>query len=292
MNYDLVIINGDSFSEGNGLYRQFDTYKDECKYYDLWLKLKETSEGGSEVFLDRCFSWGLKVAEILGVPILNISKSGSSNKSILRRWYYISDILPHNNHTGVNEYKIGEENWIFLEPDAQTFTKFDKRKLSNFKNPLCITQWSGAHRSDMVYRTGCFSLNPSMSQPEEARHFLKQNGIPIDEEKFITFFQYYLNLISIDYLVNYESLNILMAFKGLMDMKGYESYSIAHRMQDGLEFGFDKIIGNVLPLSTTKQIENDTYTLKDVGIDNLHYSLEGHEYFGQSILNLTKKNVI
>jgi len=44
MKYDLVIINGDSFSEGNGLYRQFDTYKEECKYYDYWLELKKAPE--------------------------------------------------------------------------------------------------------------------------------------------------------------------------------------------------------------------------------------------------------
>jgi len=56
MSYDLVIINGDSFSEGNGLCRQFEKLGEECKHYENWLQLKKISE--SEVFLDRSFSWG------------------------------------------------------------------------------------------------------------------------------------------------------------------------------------------------------------------------------------------
>ena len=45
-------------------------------------------------------------------------------------------------------------------------------------------------------------------------------------------------------------------------------------------------------MKATQIIENNTYTLKDVGIENLHYSLEGHEYFGESILNLIQKEII
>jgi hypothetical protein len=76
MSYDLVIINGDSFSEGNGLCRQFEKLGEECKHYENWLQLKKISE--SEVFLDRSFSWGTRIAELLDIPVLNISKSGSS----------------------------------------------------------------------------------------------------------------------------------------------------------------------------------------------------------------------
>ena len=45
-------------------------------------------------------------------------------------------------------------------------------------------------------------------------------------------------------------------------------------------------------MNDTKRIEENTYTLKDVGIENLHYSLEGHEYFGESILNMIEKGII
>jgi hypothetical protein len=71
-----------------------------------------------------------------------------------------------------------------------------------------------------------------------------------------------------------------------MDSNGVDSYSIPNRLADILEFGYEKVIGNVLPFEETKKIEENTFTLKDVGIDNLHFSLEGHEYYGEQILNL------
>jgi hypothetical protein len=77
-----------------------------------------------------------------------------------------------------------------------------------------------------------------------------------------------------------------------MQINGFESYSIAHRMASGMEFGYDTILNNVLHMNDTKHIEENTYTLKDVGIENLHYSLEGHEYFGESILNMIEKDII
>jgi hypothetical protein len=63
-------------------------------------------------------------------------------------------------------------------------------------------------------------------------------------------------------------------------------------MAKTMEFGYDKILNNVLPINDTHKIEENTYTLKDVGIENLHYSLEGHEYFGESILNIIQKDII
>jgi len=37
---------------------------------------------------------------------LILAKSGSSNKSILRRWYYLMGILPKNNSANITDYKI------------------------------------------------------------------------------------------------------------------------------------------------------------------------------------------
>jgi hypothetical protein len=290
MKYDLVVINGDSFSEGNGLYRQFTTYKEECKYYDYWLELQQHST--NEVFLDRSFSWGLRIAELLGVPLLNISKSGSSNKSILRRWYYLCGIAPTSNPQFIYDYKVGEENWVFLEPNKKVFKKHSRQLFKNYKNPLCITQWSGSYRADMAYKSLVHSLNPGMNQIGIVEDWLKNNDIPVDSEKFHTFFSYFTNFVMNDYLVQYENLNNLMAYNQLMQMNGFESYSIAHRMANTMDFGYDRILNNVLPIKETKRIEENTYTLKDVGIENLHYSLEGHEYFGESILNMIQKDII
>jgi hypothetical protein len=290
MNYDLVVINGDSFSEGNGLYRQFDTYKEECKYYDYWLDLKKYDN--NEVFLDRAFSWGLKIAELLGVPLLNISKSGSSNKSILRRWYHLCGITPLNNQYFISDHRSGDDKWVLLDPTHKRTTKFQVKDFSNFKNPLCITQWSSAFRTDMTFKSLCYSMNPGMGSIQLAEEWLKSYNIPIDPVKFYTFFEYYNNLVLTDYLVNYDTINNLMAFKCLMDSNSFESFSVAHRMANTMDFGYDKILNNVLPIKQTQLIESNTYTLKDVGIENLHYSLEGHEYFGESILNLIQKEII
>jgi hypothetical protein len=122
--------------------------------------------------------------------------------------------------------------------------------------------------------------------------WLKNNDIPVDSEKFHIFFSYFTNFVMNDYLVQYENLNNLMAYNQLMQMNGFESYSIAHRMANTMDFGYDRILNNVLPIKETKRIEENTYTLKDVGIENLHYSLEGHEYFGESILNMIQKDII
>lgn len=284
MNYDIVIINGDSFSEGNGLYRQFDTYKEECKYYQYWLDLKKKSN--SEVFLDRSFSWGLKIAELLNVPLLNISKSGSSNKSILRRWYYLFGIKPKVNPNFIYDYKNGEEHWAFLDPNKKEFEKFNEKLFKNYKSPLCITQWSGSFRADITFKSLVHSLNPGMNQIDIVEKWLEQNQIPLDKDKFYTFFTYFSNLALSEYLVQYENLNNLFAYNSLLNTNGVKGFSIAHRMADTMEFEYDKIVNGVLPIDKTRDIETETYTLKDVGIDNLHYSLEGHEHFGESILNL------
>jgi hypothetical protein len=290
MNFDLVVINGDSFSEGNGLYRQFDTYKEECKYYDYWLKLKEYSN--NEVFLDRSFSWGLKIAELLNVPLLNIAKSGSSNKSILRRWYYLMGIRPKNNLDNIIDYKIGEGHWIFLNPNKKEFKKFSIDDFKSFKNPLCITQWSGSFRGDITYKSATLSLNPGMlGDDNQIKQWLEDVNLPFDPDKFYTFYQYYSNLVHSPYLVHYENLNNLFAYKGLLDSKGMTSFSIPNRLSDVMEFGYEDVIDNVLPYQKTKEIEMNTYTLKDVGIDNLHFSLEGHEYYGESMLNLIKEKI-
>jgi hypothetical protein len=144
----------------------------------------------------------------------------------------------------------------------------------------------------MTYKSLVHSLNPGMNQVNIVEDWLKHNDIPVDSEKFHTFFSYFTNFVMTDYLVQYENLNNLMAYNQLMQMNGFDSYSIAHRMANGMEFGYDKIMSNVLPIEDTKIIEQNTYTLKDVGIENLHYSLEGHEYFGESILNMIEKGII
>jgi len=286
MKYDLVIVNGDSFSEGNGLSKQFDKFGEEAKHFEFYKELQNYSN--AEVFLDRCFSWGTKIAELLGVPVLNISKSGSSNKSILRRWYYLFNVGPTKNDENIFEYKLGEEHWVFLDPTKKKFAKYDKMSFFKYKNPICITQWSTSYRGELGYRSLIQTVNPGLGDFSILENWMNEYQIPLDPKKFYTFFEYYNNLMNIEYLAHYENVNLLLAFKGLMDGMNFDSYSIYHRMINSMEFKYHKIIQNLLPDKETKEIESNTFTLKDVGIENLHYSLEGHEYFGESILNLIK----
>jgi hypothetical protein len=286
MSYDLVIINGDSFSEGNGLCRQFELQKENCKNYEFWLELKKHSN--AEVFLDRSFSWGTKIAELLNIPVLNISKSGSSNKSILRRWYYLFNVGPTKNDEKIFEYKLGEEHWGFLNPNTKQFIKYDKMSFFQFKNPLCITQWSNSYRGEIGYRSLIQTVNPGISDFESLKNWIDEYEIPLNPEKFYTFFEYYNNLMNTEYLSHYENLNLLLAYKALMDSVNFNSYSIFHRMTNTMDFKYHKLVHNLLSEKETKIIESNTYTLKDVGVENLHYSLEGHEYFGETILNLIK----
>jgi hypothetical protein len=210
----------------------------------------------------------------------------------MRRWYYLCGIAPARNTQFIYDYKVGEENWVFLEPNKKVYKRYDRNLFKSYKNPLCITQWSGSYRADMTYKSLVHSLNPGMNQINIVEDWLKQNDIPVDSEKFHTFFSYFTNFVMTDYLVQYENLNNLMAYNQLMQINGFESYSIAHRMANTMEFGYDRILNNVLPIKQTQVIESNTYTLKDVGIENLHYSLEGHEYFGESILNIIQKEII
>lgn len=286
MSYDLVIINGDSFSEGNGLCRQFELQKENCKNYEFWLELKKHST--AEVFLDRSFSWGTKIAELLNIPVLNISKSGSSNKSILRRWYYLFNVGPTKNDEKIFEYKLGEEHWGFLYPNTKQFIKYDKMSFFQFKNPLCITQWSNSYRGEIGYRSLIQTVNPGISDFETLKNWIDEYEIPLNPDKFYTFFEYYNNLMNTEYLAHYENLNLLLAYKALMDSVNFDGYSIFHRMTNSMDFKYHKLVHNLLSEKETKIIESNTYTLKDIGVENLHYSLEGHEYFGETILNLIK----
>jgi len=286
MSYDLVIINGDSFSEGNGLCRQFESLQSECHNYDFWLELKKYCD--IEVFLDRSFSWGTKIGELLNVPVLNISKSGSSNKSILRRWYYLFNVIPTKNDEKIFEYKSGEEHWIFLDPVKKKFSEYNKMDFFKYKNPLCLTQWSSSYRGEIGYRSLIQIVNPSLGDFSILKNWMNEHQIPLNEEKFYTFFEFYNNLMNTEYLAHYENVNLLLAFKGLMDSMNFKSHSIFHRMVNTMDFKYNKIIHNLLPFEKTKEIESNTYKLKDLGIENLHYSLEGHEYFGENILNLIK----
>lgn len=288
MKYDLVIINGDSFSEGNGLCRQFEKLKQECKHFDLWNELKSYND--SEVFLDRCFSWGTKIAEILNVPVLNISKSGSSNKSILRRWYYIFGLYPNKNNDRILEYKNGDDHWGFFFPNNKSFEKFTITELEKYKNPLCITQWSNSYRGEIGYRSLIQTINPGFGDFNVLENWMNEYNIPLDVEKFNNFFLYYHSLLNTEYLVHYENANLLSAFQSLTKSKNYEGYSIYHRMANSMEFNYENVIKNLLPYETTKEIESNTYILKDIGIENLHYSLEGQEYFGKNILNLIEND--
>jgi len=111
MDFDLIIINGDSFAAGNGLNEQHSF---------------ETGEKKENI---PPFSYGYFLSKKMKIPIINLALGGVSNEGIVRRSLSL-----------LEKYK-------FYKPYDNLFNL----NLSNYNKILFITQWTFFHRFTIYF---------------------------------------------------------------------------------------------------------------------------------------------
>lgn len=125
MKFDLIIVNGDSYSDGAGIFEQFQ--------YENKIEPNVNKIG-----------WASFLADKLNIPIINLALGGSSNKSIINRTLRLLE---------------NDEFYFHIDTDHSKNKKFD---LNNYKNILFITQWSFFHRFPIYVKNEYRDLSPNM----------------------------------------------------------------------------------------------------------------------------------
>ena len=125
MKFDLLVINGDSFSDGAGVREQY--------------ILENKSE--PDVFK---IGWASFLSKKLNIPIINLSVGGTSNKSIINK-----------------TLRFLEDDTFYYHHDC-SYPKIENFNLNNYKNILFITQWSFLHRFPVYIKNQYYELTPNM----------------------------------------------------------------------------------------------------------------------------------
>jgi hypothetical protein len=150
-NHDLIIINGDSFSFGDCQYiqNQYEKGRIIQNVGDLPRKEREFAS-----LFDYTNNWGEHLGQLVNIPILNISQSGSNNDFILRRYMDLFDEVNFDYH-------------INLFPKERYFIQDKKKNIGlprDYKlyfKPLVITQLSYSHRYTIRLNEKYYAIHPS-----------------------------------------------------------------------------------------------------------------------------------
>lgn len=130
MNFDLIIVNGDSFSNGDGATEQY---------------MLETGKQTQDKI-----SWAYFLSEQTNIPIINISLGGSSNEGIIRRTLSLFERKNFKNKNNFDFSQLGNE-----------YSDFD----FSDKKILFITQWSFFDRFNFVFKNSHLQIQ-SANLPE------------------------------------------------------------------------------------------------------------------------------
>lgn len=135
--FDLLIINGDSFSDGGGVYEQF--------AYENGYELPTTLKPG----------WALFLSELLNVPICNLARGGQSNKSMIN-----------------STIRFLENDSYFYHFNNSNNQQID---LADYKNILFITQWSFLHRFNVFYDNMFIDIMPN-GYDEKLKYYISDES--------------------------------------------------------------------------------------------------------------------
>lgn len=281
--FDLIVINGDSFSFGDGQFIE-NQYKKGRTIKDLSELTPKEIEFAS--LFDYVNNWGSHMGEKSNLPVLNISQAGSCNEFILRRYM---DLFKDANF----EYHVN------LFPKERYFIQQEKIKVSNvdefatYKNPLIITQLSYSHRYPIRYNDKYYVIHPNMMFDENS---IKYRELQDDPHLIDTIKDHFF--LTTSYKSHYEGF-----VKDLISIKSYvESKNCTHLIyiffseSDILKIAQD---ANVPPRQFVEHMNTFTNVfflhkdalkfenIRDVTngeINSYHFSKESHFSVANSIL--------
>jgi hypothetical protein len=156
--FDLIVVNGDSFSFGDGQFIE-NQYKKGRIVKDFSELTPKEIEFAS--LFDYVNNWGSHMGEKANLPVLNISQAGSCNEFILRRYMDLFEDATFEYH-------------VNLFPKERYFIQQDKIKVagvdefSSYKHPLIITQLSYSHRYPIRYDNKYYVIHPNMMFDENS----------------------------------------------------------------------------------------------------------------------------
>lgn len=207
--FDLIVINGDSFSFGDGQFIE-NQYKKGRIVKDFSELTPKEIEFAS--LFDYVNNWGSHMGEKANLPVLNISQAGSCNEFILRRYM---DLLKDS----VFDYHVN------LFPKEKYFIQQDKIKVgdvwefSNYRNPLMITQLSYSHRYPIHHDGKYYVIHPNMMFDENS---IKYKELQDDTKLIETIKDHFFYTTS--YKSHYE-----MFMKDLLSIRSYiQSKNLTH----------------------------------------------------------------
>lgn len=287
--FDLIVINGDSFSFGDGQFIE-NQYKKGRVVKDFSELTPKEIEFAS--LFDYVNNWGSHMGEKSNLPVLNISQAGSCNEFILRRYM---DLFEDANF----EYHVN------LFPKERYFIQQDKIKVagidefSAYKNPLIITQLSYSHRYPIRHNDKYYVIHPNMMFDENS---IKYKELQDDPHLINTIKDHFF--LTTSYKSHYEGfIKDLISIKSYVASKNYTHLIyIFFSESDILKIAQD---ANVPPRQFVEHMNtfmNVFFLHKDAlkfenirdvtngEINSFHFSKESHFAVANSILQNIEEN--
>lgn len=287
--FDLIVVNGDSFTFGDGQFIE-NQYKKGRIVRDFSELTSKEVEFAS--LFDYVNNWASHMGEKANLPILNISQAGSCNEFILRRYMDLFGDASFEYH-------------VNLFPKEKYFIQQDKIKVagidefSNYNYPLFITQMSYSHRYPIRYNDKYYVIHPNFIFDDNSIKY----GELREDKKLVTTLKDHFFLTT-TYKSHYE-----MFIKDLISIKSYiESKKFVHFIfiffseSDILKIAKDadvpprKFVEHMNKLSNVYFLHKDALKFENImditngEIKSYHFSKESHYAVANSILNIIEQD--
>jgi hypothetical protein len=262
MNFDLIVVNGDSFSDGGGTYEQY-------KY-----------ENNSEPPVSK-IGWPFFLSQKLKIPIVNLSTGGTSNRSIINK-----------------SIRFLEDDDFYYHRDCSIdgiFDKIDNFNINNYQNILFITQWSYLHRFPFYIKDEYREMSPNMYNGlreeinsdilfEKYKEYADLRFGTIYKEKFngknfITDYLLYNTYLSTKKNITHYNWPFV-PFQYDTDSK---NYFVLEKIKN---FKFNLIDKNCIDLDDLKKVREETNGV----ISDDHYGLNSTKIMADRLIEFLKKD--